>query len=228
MVLGNADGLGHVRQKELKRSALHLGLRSEADVYIVDDPLLFPDSMTTTWSEKDISSLLATTFLPGSAESSKSSMKKKTKTPASSTATIDILLTFDRYGISNHPNHRSLYHGAIYLLKTLMMERKSSSSPVALYTLTTTNIVRKYLGVLDAPTTMLVGAVSRIFSGSLSSSSSSSRDSPQRLLFVSSVQEWLTAQSAMVKGHQSQMVWFRWGWITLGRYMVVNDLKREM
>jgi len=31
----------------------------------------------------------------------------------------------------------------------------------------------------------------------------------------------------MVQGHKSQMVWFRWGWITIGRYMTVNDLKRE-
>ncbi|RMD42722.1 hypothetical protein DV735_g2416, partial [Chaetothyriales sp. CBS 134920] len=35
------------------------------------------------------------------------------------------------------------------------------------------------------------------------------------------------AREAMVHGHRSQMVWFRWGWITLGRYMLINDLVRE-
>lgn len=30
----------------------------------------------------------------------------------------------------------------------------------------------------------------------------------------------------MTTAHVSQMRWFRWGWIGLSRYMVVNDLKR--
>lgn len=105
------------------------------------------------------------------------------------------------------------------------------SCPVALYTLATTNIVRKYLGVLDAPFTMLSGALEGVIltaSASRGERKVVGREGcPNRLLFVSSISEWLTAQSAMVKGHQSQMVWFRWGWITIGRYMVVNDLKRE-
>ena len=164
--------------------------------------------MTKTWSERDISSLLTTAFVSG-----KNNNDDKE-------ATIDVLVTFDRHGISNHPNHRSLYHGAIYFLKTL------KSCPPALYTLTTTGIVRKYLGVLDAPITMLADVMARlVFGGSAAAASSGY---PQRLLFVSSVQEWLAAQKAMVDGHRSQMVWFRWGWITLGRYMVVNDLKRKM
>jgi N-acetylglucosaminylphosphatidylinositol deacetylase len=44
---------------------------------------------------------------------------------------------------------------------------------------------------------------------------------------MSGLQRYWRAREAMVKGHRSQMVWFRWGWITMGRYMVVNDLKRE-
>jgi N-acetylglucosaminylphosphatidylinositol deacetylase len=35
---GNADGLGEVRKKELVKSALALGIRSEKDVIIIDDP----------------------------------------------------------------------------------------------------------------------------------------------------------------------------------------------
>jgi len=31
----------------------------------------------------------------------------------------------------------------------------------------------------------------------------------------------------MTTAHKSQMRWFRWGWIVLSRYMVVNDLKLE-
>lgn len=78
---------------------------------------------------------------------------------------------------------------------------------------------------------MFVGALSNILSGFSRSTSASTRkskdDLASRLLFVSSVAEWIKAQKAMVDCHRSQMVWFRWGWISLGRYMAVNDLKRE-
>ncbi|PYI16330.1 N-acetylglucosaminyl-phosphatidylinositol deacetylase [Aspergillus violaceofuscus CBS 115571] len=217
---GDADGLGHIRKKELVKSALQLGLRSESDVHVVDDPTRFPDSMSAHWTEHDVASLLASAFAP---EPSKKAGGGKMA--AAPTATIDVLVTFDQGGISNHPNHRSLYHGARHFLRTLVKDKSGYNCPVTLYTLTTTNLVRKYAGVLDAPFTMVRGALGSIASGS---GARSARDQlPSRLLFVSSVNEWLTAQSAMVKAHQSQMVWFRWGWITIGRYMAVNDLRRE-
>jgi N-acetylglucosaminylphosphatidylinositol deacetylase len=37
-MIGDADGLGEVRKKELIKSALHLGLRSESDVMVIEDP----------------------------------------------------------------------------------------------------------------------------------------------------------------------------------------------
>lgn len=106
-----------------------------------------------------------------------------------------------------------------------MKDKPGFACPVTLYTLTSTSIFRKYAGVLDAPFTMLQGAFSNVFARL--SRAKKSGSGPARLLFVSSVGDWVTAQSAMVKGHQSQMVWFRWGWITIGRYMTVNDLVRE-
>lgn len=36
--LGNADGLGETRKKELVQSGLALGLRDESDVFVVDNP----------------------------------------------------------------------------------------------------------------------------------------------------------------------------------------------
>lgn len=236
LTLGDADGLGHVRKNELQKSAVRLGLREESDVFVVDDPR-FPDSMTTTWSAKDVCSALASAFAPELAESLSPSLVVATSRRKSyqndGTAmredepTIDVLLTFDQHGISNHPNHRSLYHGAVTFLRELT-NGKSGHSPVTLYTLTTTNIVRKYAGVLDAPFTILSG-VSNIFQDSISGKTPSPKGGiANRLLFVSTFDEWVKAQMAMISGHQSQMVWFRWGWITIGRYMVVNDLKREM
>ncbi|PTU25538.1 hypothetical protein P175DRAFT_0427880 [Aspergillus ochraceoroseus IBT 24754] len=237
---GDADGLGHIRKQELKTSAMRLGLRSESDVFVIDEPSRFPDSMATEWSTNDVAALLASAFTPDDSSNtttSSSAFRKRTTGGAAQgadtppPATIDVLLTFDAHGISNHPNHRSLYHGAVQFLRLLMKDKPGVSCPVALYTLTTTSLPRKYIGVLDAPLTMVQGALDAVFGGLVGSRGPSSRggkdDSPSRMLFVSSVGEWMTAQSAMVSAHKSQMVWFRWGWITIGRYMVVNDLRRE-
>ena len=37
----------------------------------------------------------------------------------------------------------------------------------------------------------------------------------------------LTAWRVMTRAHRSQMVWFRYGWITFSRFMVMNDLWLE-
>lgn len=73
---------------------------------------------------------------------------------------------------------------------------------------------------------MLRGALHTLFSGS-GKGKGKKAELPGQLLFINSVSEYLTAQSAMVNAHKSQMVWFRYGWITIGRYMVVNDLRRQ-
>ncbi|KKZ63625.1 N-acetylglucosaminylphosphatidylinositol deacetylase [[Emmonsia] crescens] len=226
---GDAEGLGHIRKKELKASALRLGLRNESDVFVVDDPSRFPDSMAATWSASDISTLLASAFAPdlpsssAAAVTANDSSKSSNKPP---TATIDILVTFDQSGVSNHPNHRSLYHGARSFLQNLMKGKSGYACPVTLYTLTSTSVLRKYIGVLDAPVSMVHGLVGAVFDRKRASSTARDRQ-PKRLLFVSGISDWLAGVKAMVRAHKSQMVWFRWGWVSIGRYMVVNDLKRE-
>lgn len=214
--------------------------------------------MTAEWSETRIAALLASAFAPEvSCQSTSSSptaaAQRKPHSNASThdnddskppTATIDVLLTFDPSGVSNHPNHRSLHYGALAFLSSLMKGKSGYTCPVTLYTLTTTNLIRKYLGVFDSPLTMISGIMKGLFSGkdrddspapgasntpSIRIGEGSGKESrlARRLLFISGVPEWLKGQKAMVAGHKSQMVWFRWGWITVGRYMVVNDLKRE-
>lgn len=227
--IGDADGLGHIRSKELQKSAKQLGLRSESDVLIIEDPSRFADGMNNTWAEGDISSILTSAFAPELAAAASSNKKQQQKANKPPVATIDVLLTFDKHGVSNHPNHRSLYHGAVHFLRTLMKDKAGFSCPITLYTLSTTTLLRKYMGIFDAPVTMFRGALHTLFSGGGGGKKKSSKkdDLPGQLLFVNSVPEYLTAQSAMVNAHRSQMVWFRWGWISIGRYMIVNDLRKE-
>ena len=185
--------------------------------------------MNNTWAEGDISSILTSAFAPELAAAASSNKKQQQKANKPPVATIDVLLTFDKHGVSNHPNHRSLYHGAVHFLRTLMKDKAGFSCPITLYTLSTTTLLRKYMGIFDAPVTMFRGALLTLFSGGGGGKKKSSKkdDLPGQLLFVNSVPEYLTAQSAMVNAHRSQMVWFRWGWISIGRYMIVNDLRKE-
>jgi N-acetylglucosaminylphosphatidylinositol deacetylase len=130
---------------------------------------------------------------------------------------IDVLITFDGYGVSGHPNHISLFEGAQVFIKQIMHRHKGWECPLKLYTLASVNVARKYSSVLDCAATMLMAITRRKEKGSF----------PTPLLLVSSPISYRTAQNAMTKAHKSQMVWFRWGYISFSRYMMINDLKKE-
>lgn len=204
---GDADGLGHIRKDELTKSALLLGVRSSEHVVVVEDKN-FPDSMTAKWDAKLIAQMLAKYFAPNLASM---------PTDKAPTAGIDAIITFDKGGVSGHPNHVSLYNGATTFLKTLMQRHRGWESPVKLYTLTTTNVVRKYASVLDSVFTILACIASRKDKGEF----------PTPLLMVSLPGDVRKAQQAMTTAHKSQMRWFRWGWIGVSRYMVMNDLHKQ-
>ncbi|EMC98182.1 hypothetical protein BAUCODRAFT_415244 [Baudoinia panamericana UAMH 10762] len=204
---GNAEGLGQVRKQELVKSALLLGVKSSEHVVIIDDTKL-PDSMSANWDVKLISSILTRYFAP-----------KAATTPVTTAppALIDVLITFDKDGVSGHPNHRSLYHGASLFLQSLMQRHSGWESPVKLYTLSSVNILRKYSSVLDSALTVT----------SMLWQSKDRGSNPTPLLIISGPVDIWKAQKAMTTAHKSQMRWFRYGWIWLSRYMLVNDLKRQ-
>ena len=203
---GDADGLGHIRQDELKKSALLLGVASEEHVVVINDEQ-FPDSMTVTWDSKAIGNLLTRLFAPNNTKARANEGPK---------AGIDVIITFDAGGVSGHPNHISLLHGSTTFLKNLMQRHAGWKCPVQLYTLTTTNIVRKYMSIFDSVAT-IVTCIWR---------TKERNEFPTPLLFVSGPRDMMKAQKAMTTAHKSQMRWFRWGWIGLSRYMAINDLTR--
>lgn len=185
--------------------------------------------MTATWSTEKISSLLREAFTP---QVSKASTTSKAldhhQTPPP--ATIDVLITFDAHGISSHPNHISLYHGARSFISSLTSS--TSRSPVDMYTLTTVPFFRKYAGVLDVFYS-LGSAAWGTWRGAAGKMNTAARaemkDHPPALLFMHGFGRggWATAREAMTRAHLSQMVWFRYGWITLSRYMFMNDMRLE-
>ncbi|CAK7219027.1 N-acetylglucosaminyl-phosphatidylinositol de-N-acetylase [Sporothrix bragantina] len=223
---GNAAGLGETRKRELVKSAMALGLRDEDDVFVVDSPD-FQDSMTNEWDSQTIATLLAKAFTPGAAASAKKDEPIKTS--------IDVLLTFDGQGVSGHPNHISLYRGARRFVAALVQGKPGWRPPVDLYTLTSVSLLRKYTWVLDLLPTL--GAWSwqlrAASKGATATAKATTREHPAALVYLADLNPSATggglgtAWRAMTTAHQSQMVWFRYGWIALSRYMVINDLRLE-
>ena len=217
---GNADGLGETRKKELAVSGVSLGLRSANDVLVIEDAA-FQDSMTVSWPKDKIAHILSSAFVPhvnGAAKKGK--QNNASNEPPS--VNLDVLITFDKTGVSGHPNHISLYHGAKMWVSELMRGKGGWKSPVELYSLTSVNIARKYVSFFDSTVSLLIGALRGIRAGKRKM-----KEEPPTYIFISNFAEYRKGQRAMTQGHQSQMVWFRWGWIAIGRYMIVNDLKRE-
>ncbi|KAI1654544.1 LmbE-like protein [Daldinia decipiens] len=218
---GNADGLGETRKKELVKSGMLLGLAREDDVLVYDSPD-FPDSMTTTWESSKISALLSSAFAPRLA-----TQKSSPENLTAPSATIDAIVTFDSRGVSSHPNHISLYHGARAFISSLTRSKPGWASPVDLYTLTSVGFLRKYTGFLDIFATVM----SLAFAGPGGVNKKSDKGNPGALVSVSALaggrESYGTARRAMTEAHKSQMVWFRWGWIALSRYMYINDLRLE-
>ncbi|KAI0178298.1 putative deacetylase LmbE-like domain-containing protein [Pestalotiopsis sp. NC0098] len=215
---GNAVGLGETRKKELVKSAMLLGLRQEDDIFVIDSPD-FPDSMTTPWDPQKVSTLLSRAFAPYL-------LRPNSPSSANPAASIDVLVTFDSQGVSSHPNHISLYDGAKTFLAALTAGRPGHASPVDLYTLTTVNVLRKYTSFLDMFATMISAALA-----GGDARKKNAKGNPGLLINMSGLfggrESAATARQAMTEAHKSQMVWFRWGWISLSRYMVVNTLTLE-
>lgn len=190
--------------------------------------------MTTTWSTEGVSTLLRKAFAPNTTTTATTSRSNPITEPPQ--ATIDVLITFDSGGISSHPNHISLYHGARHFVASLTAKRPGWASPVNMYTLTSVNVARKYAGIVDVFATLCSTALDvwrgggpGAGKGNNSGKDKSGRRRPAALVFMHGFGAggWATAREAMTRAHVSQMVWFRWGWITISRYMFMNDLRLE-
>lgn len=107
---------------------------------------------------------------------------------------IDVILTFDRHGVSGHKNHCSLYNAMAFLSLESRLPAKTS-----VYTLRSVNFLRKYVGIIDVPMSFLLSPTA----------------------FIASLKDWWTLQRAMA-AHYSQYVWYRKLYMMLSRYILIN------
>lgn len=113
---------------------------------------------------------------------------------------IDLIVTFDSYGVSGHTNHRST-HQAIQSLQNRLTD-------VNVLILESVPIWRKYLFILDLPISLFEFWMTR----------------KHDILAVNSLWDYVKALDAM-RCHQTQLVWFRWIYIFTSRYMLINTLR---
>ncbi|BBM96968.1 N-acetylglucosaminylphosphatidylinositol deacetylase [Marchantia polymorpha subsp. ruderalis] len=122
---GNADGLGACRTLEMVSSCSVLKVPAE-NVKVLDHPSL-QDGHAQQWSQQLLVQIIA---------------------EAVQSQSIDCVITFDKYGVSGHPNHSALSHA----LRAYLVEISKdfiSTGDIEGWELESVNIARKYSGVLE-------------------------------------------------------------------------------
>ncbi|KAJ2805637.1 hypothetical protein H4R20_002008 [Coemansia guatemalensis] len=179
---GDQDGHGETRKKELVRAAVSFGMTPDS-VIIVDDQNL-PDDPKKAWNVALVAKTIEAVVAAGD---------------------VDTVFTFDRQGVSGHPNHIAAYMGVKHMALT---SQRFKFRPINVYALESVGVIRKYCSIIDT-----------VFSLSVLLSSKES------LVFVSDVAAYSIGVQAMAM-HESQMVWFRKLYLAFSRYMFINTYSK--
>ncbi|PKU69295.1 N-acetylglucosaminyl-phosphatidylinositol de-N-acetylase isoform X1 [Dendrobium catenatum] len=176
---GNSEGKGNIRKEELYRACATLKVPLQ-QIKVVDH-LDLQDGFGKPWNHQLLAAFV------------EEEIKKQC---------IDVVITFDNYGVSGHPNHRDVHTGICMLL------RENLEMNIEAWELISTNIFRKYIGPVDIWSSI---------SSALSDHSGSICCLPN--------QNPLKCYQAMAE-HYSQWVWFRKLFVLLSRYTYVNTVRR--
>ncbi|XP_054785667.1 probable N-acetylglucosaminyl-phosphatidylinositol de-N-acetylase isoform X2 [Prosopis cineraria] len=118
--IGDADCKGSIRERELFQACATLKVPTQ-QVRVVDHPDL-QDGFGKVWNHNLVTSLVMEEI---------------------STYNIDMIITFDNYGVSGHCNHRDVHYGVCKLLHDIQYK------DIEAWELVSTNILRKYSGPID-------------------------------------------------------------------------------
>ncbi|XP_063368968.1 N-acetylglucosaminyl-phosphatidylinositol de-N-acetylase [Cydia amplana] len=172
---GNSEGKGNIRSKELWQACSELGV-PDRNICLVTDTRL-PDNPKAQWPVAVIAKLIHHQL---------------------EALDIDTLVSFDRGGVSSHPNHSAVFYAIAYMFVEKLLPARCT-----VYTLDTVNILRKYWGFLDLPLSFVLSS---------------------KRYFL----RWTESRRVVraMKRHRSQMVWFRHLYVMFSRYMIINTLRR--
>jgi N-acetylglucosaminylphosphatidylinositol deacetylase len=170
---GNFYGLGRVRGGEMFRAVSKLGLAS-SDVTILDYEE-FQDG--SAWDRHQLAAVLLKHI---------------------EVLSVDCVISFDSHGVSGHNNHISCFEALQDLYTRSLMPKD-----VQVFVLDSISLARKYIGLFDAPISVL--------------------RSPYR--YFAWGRDVAAAWRAMLQ-HRSQLVWFRFLFMIFSRYIYINTLRR--
>ncbi|XP_031131362.1 probable N-acetylglucosaminyl-phosphatidylinositol de-N-acetylase isoform X1 [Ipomoea triloba] len=179
MSTGNADGMGDTRKQELYLAAATLKV-SPQQVNILDHPDL-QDGFGKIWNSDLLAGIV------------------KEEVDGHS---IDVVISFDNYGVSGHCNHCDVHRGVRKLLQD------TSHKNVEAWELVSTNILRKYIGPVDIWLSILYAKLH-----------------PNRQVHFFINERPRKSYAAMAQ-HRSQWVWFRKLFVSFSSYTFVNSLKK--
>ncbi|XP_037924615.1 N-acetylglucosaminyl-phosphatidylinositol de-N-acetylase [Hermetia illucens] len=171
---GNYEKQGKLRRDELWKSCSTLGI-PQSNITLVNATHL-PDDPNVEWKVETIAKIIS---------------------KAVESLDIQAVITFDRDGVSQHPNHCAVYYATASLCLAGLMPKGCK-----IYTLDTINIIRKYISLFDLVCTFMMSTNWCIIS----------------------LKEAKVVRAAMQQ-HVSQMRWFRRLYIIFSRYMFINSLR---
>nr|XP_027191013.1 probable N-acetylglucosaminyl-phosphatidylinositol de-N-acetylase isoform X2 [Cicer arietinum] len=117
---GDADGKGNVRKQELFQACASLKVPMQ-QVKVVNHPDL-QDGFGKVWNHSLLAKMIEEEII---------------------SHCIDMIITFDNYGVSGHCNHRDVHYGVCKLL------HDTSRRDIEVWELVSNNILRKYSGPID-------------------------------------------------------------------------------
>ncbi|KAG8988338.1 N-acetylglucosaminyl-phosphatidylinositol de-N-acetylase [Tulasnella sp. 427] len=217
---GGSEGLGKERELELKESYAALGVDRDK-VTVLDHPQL-QDDITRHW-RKDLIAGIVHDYVQRLG--------------------ITDIITFDRFGVSKHPNHISTCEGVILFFANFALPPPSDSSsssptlvqPPRAWALRTVSLLPKYTGFVSTISLRIILAVEnfqrlvlrvlgRDETALPSIRTGDTIKTAPLLTFLSTPAQYVATLNAMRK-HKTQLVWFRWLYVTWSRYMWINELQ---
>eukprot|EP00752_Nemacystus_decipiens_P014157 g12589.t1 len=180
---GDFYGLGQTRKRELVKACGVLGVK-EGDIVVIEHPAL-QDGSTEAWPADTVASFVRDFVLKFG---------------------IKTILTFDKGGVSGHPDHVAVNRGVALMLQTRGTANRGGNGTLDAFELVTTGMLRKYSGVLDMP-----WSLATTYGPPLGAS----------FLSFSARIAW-----AAMAAHHSQFVWYRRLFVIFSRYAYVNTFKR--
>ncbi|XP_038687084.1 probable N-acetylglucosaminyl-phosphatidylinositol de-N-acetylase isoform X1 [Tripterygium wilfordii] len=177
--VGNADGMGNLRKNELYQACAVLKVQLEK-VRTLDHQEL-QDGFGKFWNHSLVAKIIEEEI---------------------SGAGIDLIITFDHYGVSRHCNHRDVHYGVCKYF------HDTSRRDIEAWELVSTNLFRKYIGPID-----------------IWLSNFDAKRNPGRLTHCIVNEHPKKSFHAMAQ-HSSQWVWFRKLFVSLFSYTYVNTLRK--